>query len=85
MKERTPTTNPICKDRKTMLEMGNAIRTINVASTIPDLIKAEQTQREIIKHLARHKIHVSATQEIQISQEREYAGGNYKIITASAA
>ena len=41
-------------------------------------------QQEIVKDMAGNRIHIAATQETHITQDRSYLQGNYWIITAAA-
>ena len=43
------------EERKTLISMGNGLRTLNIASLSPDSTKGKETQQEIINHLARKK------------------------------
>ena len=64
--------------------MENGLRTMNVASLNPDSMKEERMQRDIIKDLARNKIHIAEIQETHITQYSGYLLDNYMINTASA-
>ena len=65
--------NPICKDRKTMLNMGNGIITITIERLNPDTIRGENAER--LKKHNKTKIHISSVQETQIPRDREYIPG----------
>ena len=72
-------------ERKTLIKMQNAIRTMNTASLNPDSVKEEeQTHRDITKDLDRGKIHISAIEETHIAQGRRYLLENYRVATESA-
>ena len=68
-------------ERKTMI--SNGLRTLNIAILNPDSMR-EATMKEIIKGLARNRIHIAEIQETNITKDRSYIMGNYKIITAAA-
>ena len=77
-------TTRICHHRKTLLVAEYGLRTPNIACLNPDSMKEEKMQRCIIKSLARNKMHIAAGQETHITQDRNYAMSNYRIITAEA-
>ena len=60
------------------------VRALNIASINPDSTKEEQTQRDIIKNLARHRIHIAAIQETHITQARDYLLYNYRVVTEAS-
>ena len=70
--------------RKTMIGLGNGQRTLNIASLNPDSMREVAPQQEIIKGLARNRIHIAAIQSTHITQDRSYLMGNYRIIEAVA-
>ena len=72
------------KERKAMFKMGNWHRTMDIASLNPDSMKEEQMQSDIIKNLARSKIHISAIQETHIIHDRDHLIDNYRIVEESA-
>ena len=71
-------------ERETLINMGNGIRTLNIASPNPDSMKEEQTQQDIIKSITGNKIHIAAIPETQIANGRSYLLGDYRIIIASS-
>ena len=57
---------------KTLIRMENGLRTLNIASLNPDSMKEKATHQEIIKGLARNKIHLSTIQETHITKDLSY-------------
>ena len=73
------------QERKTLIIMESGIRTINIASLIPDSMEAAQTQRGIIKNLNMNKIHIAAVHEARITQDGNYILDKYRFSTSSAS
>ena len=71
-------------ERRTLIENGNGIRTMNIASHNPDSTKEAPMQRDAIKNLTRNKIHLSVTPETHITQGRNRLLDNYRGIDAAA-
>ena len=65
--------------------MQNGIRAPNIAIMNPDSVEAVQTQRDIVKNLTRHKIHITHVQETHITQSKRYRPGNYRIIATASS
>ena len=72
------------QERNAIIKMENGIRALNVARLNPGSVKAEQARRDIIKNLARNKIHIAAIQETRITKDRDYIMGNYRVLTEAA-
>ena len=70
--------------RKTLISMENGLRTQNIASLNPDPTEEPTTQQEIIKELAKNKIHIDMIQETRIVENMNYRMDNYRIITYAA-
>ena len=68
---------------KTMISMENGLRTLNIASLNPDSMRETATQQEIVKGLAKKKIHIAEIQDTHITQDKSYMVDNYRIITAA--
>ena len=64
--------------------MENGLMTLNIASLNHDSMGGNETQQEIVQILTRHKIHLSAIQETQITRDCSYTLDNYRIITSAA-
>ena len=64
--------------------MENGLRTLNIASLNPDLMKGKETQQEIINNLTRNKIQIAMIQETHIVTDLSYMMDNYRVITTAA-
>ena len=71
-------------ERKTLIEMGNGIRAVNISSLTTGSMREEKTHRDIIKNLASNKIHISPIQETHITQDRDNHRDNYRVIAEAA-
>ena len=58
---------------------------MNISILSPNSMKEEQMRRDIIKNLARNKIHIASIRETHIAQDGAYLLYNYRAIAAAAA
>ena len=65
--------------------MDNGLGAMNIASLNTDSTKEGEIHRDIIKNLARVKIHIEDIRETQITQGGSYLLDNYRVVAEAAA
>ena len=72
------------RPRITAIANNAGLKTLPVLSLNPDRLLGTEKQKDLLRELQKHKIHIAAIQETHIPYDQNYKLNGYRIITCKA-